>query len=161
MSLSVFFCALNAFLQMYDLTHVSLWNPCQSLYNQMESPPQRIFLSAPGVFQAKPIQKASWGVSFKRVMCSDFLSLFLPLNFWRMCMSLNASAWERVRALKKKRQPQRRPVLRIQRHLQDRLCFNSVRALLFALNFGSDRFVISWARDGEECLFFFLRSCVD
>lgn len=36
------------------------------------------FLSAPGVSQAQPIQKASWGVSFKRVMCSDFLSLAFP-----------------------------------------------------------------------------------
>lgn len=64
----------------------------------MESPPQRISDCAPGVFQAKPIQKASWGVSFKRVMCVGFLSLFLSLNFWRMCTGLNTSAWQRVKA---------------------------------------------------------------
>lgn len=57
--------------------------------------PPRIFLSAPGVCQAKPIQKASRGVSFKRVMCSDFLSLFSPWTSERcVWVSLNASAGE-------------------------------------------------------------------
>lgn len=96
----------------YFLPCYLIWMPfskclirCDAVFNLkpiLEPPPpptlKRIFLSAPGVCQAEPTQKASWGVSFKRVMCSDFLSLFLPLNFWRMCMSLNASTRERVKA---------------------------------------------------------------
>ena len=98
----------------------------------MESSPQRIFLSAPGVFQAKPIQRASRSISFKRFMCSGFLSLILPLNFWRMCMSPNASAWEWFKALNTSLTLP--CLLAIHHHV-----------LRPSWTFGSDRFVISWA----------------
>lgn len=98
----------------------------------MESSPQRIFLSAPGVFQAKPIQRASRSIAFKRFMCLGFLSLILPLNFWRMCMSPNASAWEWFKALNTSLTLP--CLLAIHHHV-----------LRPAWTFGSGRFVISWA----------------
>lgn len=67
-----------------------LYSLMQPLFYHLPPPTaENFFTSAPGVCQAKPVQKASWGVSFKRVMCSDFLSLFSLLELLKDVQKLN------------------------------------------------------------------------